>query len=83
MAEGQIPASGMLQDGSTQQNRWPGRIAVKLKIDDPDFEPYVNQLPGGSYGQAAVYSDHFHHVAVMRKVLLRMAAWMNYVFPFH
>jgi hypothetical protein len=23
------------------------------------------------------------HVAVLRKVLLRMAAWMNYVFPLH
>ncbi len=26
----------------------------------------------------AVYSDHFSHVSVMRKVLLRMTSWMHY-----
>lgn len=83
MAEGQLPASGTLLDGSTLQNRVPGRVAVKLKIDDPGFEPYIRQVPGGAYGQAAIYSDHMHHVAIMRKVLLRMASWMNYLFPFH
>jgi len=30
-----------------------------------------------------LYSQHFHHIAMMRKILLRMAAWMNYIFPFH
>lgn len=83
MAQGQVPASGELVDGSTLLNRIPGRIAVKLYIDDPDFEQYRTTLPGGAYGQAAIYSDHLHHVAIMRKILLRMASWMNYVFPFH
>jgi len=83
MAEGQMPAGGTLVDGATQQNRVPGRVAVKFLINDEAFEPYENLVPGGAYGQAAVYSDHMHHVAVMRKVLLRMASWMNYLFPFH
>lgn len=83
MAEGQIPASGTLVNGATPQNRAPGRIAVKFLINDEAFEAYQDQLPGGAYGQAAVYSEHLHHVAVMRKVLLRMASWMNYLFPFH
>ncbi|NEX23381.1 hypothetical protein G3480_24325 [Thiorhodococcus mannitoliphagus] len=38
---------------------------------------------GGVFGQAAIYSDHFHHVAIMRRVRLHMAAWMNDVLPLH
>ncbi len=83
MSEGQVPASGSLIDGSSLANRVPGRIGVKFRIDDAEFEPYQSQIPGGAFGQAAIYSDHMHHVAVMRKILLRMASWMNYVFPFH
>ncbi|NEV64586.1 HlyD family secretion protein [Thiorhodococcus minor] len=79
IGEGQVsPGAQLMRFG---QQRVPGRVAVKLQIRDPRFEEF--RLPGGVFGQAAIYSDHFHHVAVMRKVLLRMAAWMNYVFPLH
>jgi len=81
LSQGQVSASGALLDGST--GREAGRIGVVLDIDDPDFKGFDDMLPVGVYGQAAVYSDYFEHVAVMRKVLLRMAAWMNYIFPFH
>ena len=60
-----------------------GRVPVIIEITDPDYAQYSNQMPGGAYGQAAIYSQHFHHIAMMRKILLRMAAWMNYIFPFH
>lgn len=83
MAEGQFPASGLLNDGSKPGNRYPGRVAVRLYIDDEAFESYRSRVPGGAFGQVAVYSDHMEHVAIMRKVLLRMASWMNYFFPFH
>jgi len=83
MAEGQLPASGTLVTGASILNQIPGRVGVKLHIEDEAFAEYRQQVPGGAYGQAAIYSDHLHHVAVMRKVLLRMAAWMNYLFPFH
>ena len=81
IAEGQVQPSGTLisYTGSPP----PGRVPVIIEITDPDFEQYSKQMPGGAYGQAALYSQHFHHVAVMRKILLRMAAWMNYIFPFH
>jgi len=83
MAEGQVPASGTLMDGSTLARRIPGRIAVRFYIDDEKFDLYQDRLPGGAYGQAAIYSEHMHHVAVMRRVLLRMSSWMNFFFPFH
>lgn len=63
------------------QQRVPGRVAVALKVTDPTFPQ--DRLPVGAFGQAAIYSDHFSHVGVMRKILLRMSGWMNYVFPIH
>lgn len=81
LAEGQLVASGDLADAS--QSTKAGRIPVVIEITDPKYAQYESILPGGSYGQVAIYSEHVHHVAIMRKILLRMAAWMNYVFPIH
>ena len=81
LAEGQVQASGNLVHPGMAPR--PGRIAVLIRITDPRYEAYSQLLPGGSYGQAAIYSKHFSHVAIMRKILLRMSAWMNYLFPFH
>ncbi len=81
LAEGQVQASGNLVHPGMAPR--PGRIGVLIRITDPRYEAYSELLPGGSYGQAAIYSKHFSHVAIMRKVLLRGSAWMNYLFPFH
>ncbi|WP_375738720.1 HlyD family secretion protein [Pseudomonas boanensis] len=81
IGEGQVQPSGSLI--SYTGTPPAGRVPVIIEITDPSFEPYSRLMPGGAYGQAALYSEHFHHVAVMRKVLLRMASWMNYIFPFH
>ncbi|TPG75265.1 HlyD family secretion protein [Pseudomonas arsenicoxydans] len=81
IAEGQVQPSGTLIGfaGSAPA----GRVPVIIEITDPDYAQYSSQMPGGAYGQAALYSQHFRHIAMMRKILLRMAAWMNYLFPFH
>jgi multidrug resistance efflux pump len=79
IGEGQVQPTGDLMRFA--QQRVPGRVAVSIRITDPDFASY--DLPIGIFGQSAIYSEHFHHVAVMRRILLRMAAWLNYVFPFH
>ncbi|WP_044874371.1 biotin/lipoyl-binding protein [Pseudomonas sp. LFM046] len=81
IGEGQVQPSGTLI--SFTGSPPPGRVPVIIEITDPDYAQYAALMPGGSYGQAALYSKHFHHVAIMRKILLRMAAWMNYIFPFH
>ena len=81
IAEGQLSPTGNLMSFSREQ--MPGREAVFLEITDPAFEQIKDQLPGGLYGQAAIYTEHFHHLAIMRKILLRMAGWMNFVFPMH
>lgn len=79
LAEGQLQPSGNLATDSAG----PGRVPVRIRITDPAFDQYRHRLPGGAYGQMALYSHHFHHVAIMRKILLRMSAWLNYLFPFH
>jgi multidrug resistance efflux pump len=81
LSEGQIQPSGDIIRPSAAL--FPGRIAVIIDITDPEFEEFRGKVPGGAYAQTAIYSEHFHHVAIMRKILLRMSAWMNYLFPFH
>ncbi len=81
IGEGELQAGGSMIAFSTAPP--PGRVPVVLQITDPNFEAFRDALPGGAYGQAAIYSEHVEHVAVMRKILLRMASWMNYIFPFH
>jgi multidrug resistance efflux pump len=81
ISEGQIQPGGTLIN--VQHTRIPGRIPVLFKITDSRFEQYEDVVIGGAFGQTAIYSEHFEHVAIMRKVLMRMASWMNYFFPFH
>ncbi|MDF3933137.1 HlyD family secretion protein [Pseudomonas citronellolis] len=81
IGEGQVQPGGNLVSFSTELP--PGRVPVVLDITDPAFDQYRSVLPGGSFGQAAVYSEHAHELAVMRKILLRMASWLNYIYPFH
>ena len=81
IAEGEVQANGtMIRLGL---NRMPGRIPVEIKITDPRFADFSEHVPGGSYAQSAIYSDSFTHVAIMRKIILRMSSWMSYFFPFH
>ncbi|MEW7864274.1 HlyD family secretion protein [Aeromonas diversa] len=79
IAAGNVQANAALLDQSSAVR--PGRLPVRIKITDPRWQEY--QVIAGASGQAAIYTQHFHHVSVMRKVLLRMASWMNYIFPFH
>ena len=82
LSEGEVQANGSLLSQHSH-SMLPGRVPVELKMTDPRFEEYRMMLPGGAYGQSAIYSDHFSHVSIMRKVILRMSSWMSYFFPFH
>jgi hypothetical protein len=75
ISQGQVQASGSLidpQDGSKSR----GRAVVRFVFDD-DVTSY--QLPAGSSGQVAVYTDHMAALAIIRRILLRMKSWLNYV----
>ena len=81
IAEGQLQTTGNMIKMFPET--FPGRVPVILKITDPRFEQYKNDMPTGAFGQAAIYTHHAHHLIVMRKILLRMASWMNFIYPFH
>ncbi|MDF2152663.1 HlyD family secretion protein [Vibrio sp. CAU 1672] len=78
IGESQFQARGALF--GTEALRTSGRVFVTLKITD-DMSQY--QLPLGTAVEVAVYSDRFTHVSVMRKVLIRMKSWQNYLYLDH
>ncbi|WP_440886861.1 HlyD family secretion protein [Vibrio sp. WZ-1] len=78
IGESQFQARGSLL--GTEALRTSGRVFVTLKITD-DLTEY--HLPMGTAVEVAVYSDSFTHVSVMRKVLIRMKSWQNYLYLDH
>ncbi len=78
MAEGALQTSGTLI--GTEVFQRVGRIPVQIEILD-DLSEF--DLPTGSRAQVAVYSDHWTHVAIMRRILLRMSSWQNYLYLDH
>lgn len=74
--QGQLQPSGTLVD--PEQIRGDGRVIVEIELDQDELAPY--RIIPGSSGQAAIYTEHMHHLSVMRKVLLRMKSWLNYLF---
>jgi hypothetical protein len=75
IAQGQVQASGTLLSPE-DRSKTLGRAITRIDVTD-DLSSY--QLPAGSTGQVAVYTQHWRPVAIIRRILLRMKAWMNYV----
>ncbi len=79
LGEGQLQTSGSLL-GTAQVFQSVGRIPVQIEVTD-DMSAF--NLPTGSRAQVAVYSEHAHHVAIIRRILLRMSSWQNYLYLDH
>lgn len=75
IAPGQFQASGSLQD---MGERLPGGRAVAVIDVDEDLSDYT--IPGGAAAQVALYTPYWHHFAIIRRILLRMRSWQNYIF---
>jgi multidrug resistance efflux pump len=75
IALGQLQATGVMQDMGAPL---PGGRAVAVIGISDDTSGY--NLPGGSAAQVAVYTPFAHHFAIIRRILLRMRSWENYVF---
>jgi len=74
-------AGGQLQTTGTLVNvggPLAGDRALALLDIIDDTSAY--QIPLGAAGEAAIYTDHFHDLSLLRKILLRMRSWQNYVF---
>jgi len=75
ISQGQLQPSGNLID--PEQIKGEGRILVLIEPEE-DISKYL--IVPGSTAQVAIYTHHMHHLAVMRKVLLRMKSWTNFLF---
>ena len=73
--QGQLPPSGTLpMIGVLTQP--PGRFAVKFDIADRDKEMF---MAAGAAGGAAIYTEHLAAIHILRKVILRVGAYINYL----
>jgi multidrug resistance efflux pump len=68
-ATGTIPMTGVLTAP-------PQRFAVKFDVADKDKDLF---LAAGAAGDAAIYTDHAEFLHVIRKVIIRVGSYMNYL----
>lgn len=54
-------------------------FVVRIRLDDAGF---ARALPAGATGEAAIFTDRVKAAHIIRKVLLRQTAIINYVNPF-
>jgi multidrug resistance efflux pump len=54
----------------------PQRFAVKFDVADRDKELF---LAAGAAGDAAIYTDHAAFLHILRKVIIRVGSYMNYL----
>ena len=79
IGESQFQGQGKLL--TTDALNTHGRALVVLKVTDPRFAEYA--LPQGATLEAAVYSDHLKELSLIRKILIRMKSWENYIYLDH
>ena len=75
ISQGQLQPTGNLID--PEQIKGEGRILVVIEPEEGISKYLV--VPGSS-AQVAIYTHHMHHLAILRKVLLRMKSWTNFLF---
>ena len=57
-------------------NQPPGRFAVKFNIAEKDEALLV---AAGAAGDAAIYTEHLEAVHIIRKVIIRVGSYLNYL----
>jgi multidrug resistance efflux pump len=77
--QGQLPLTGMLpQTGPAPLPE--GRFAVKLVLDERENGL---DLAAGARGVGAIYTHHFVPIHIIRKVLLRVTSYLNWIIVKH
>ncbi len=75
IGEHELQANGTLYTRRFIDNEAMPLVVLKLKEDMSAYN-----LPYGTTAEVAVYTEHAHHLAMMRKILLRMNSWKNYLY---
>ncbi len=74
LAEGELSARRNLY--SLSQQLPPGLIPVVLEFEEDMSKFYI---PMGSDAVVALYSHRAHHIQILRKMLLRVESWRNFI----
>jgi multidrug resistance efflux pump len=75
IAQGQLQAGGLLIDPS--QIKGEGRALAQIDITD-DISAY--NIPLGAAAQVALLTEHWHELSLLRRILLRMVSWRNFIY---
>ena len=76
VSSGQVQTSGQAVTPRAVQ---AAPFVVRIRLEDAEF---ARELPAGSAGDAAIFTERVKAAHVIRKVLLRQIAITNYVNPF-
>jgi multidrug resistance efflux pump len=75
IGQGQLTPSGTIPMSSLA-NTPPGQFAVKFDMADRDKALF---LAAGASGDAAIYTQHAQFLHILRKVIIRVGSYMNYL----
>jgi multidrug resistance efflux pump len=76
IAPGQAAPSG---EAIAPRDIAPEPFVLRVRLDDPRL---ADRLPSGSVGSAAIYTDYVKVSHVIRQVVLRQQAILNFIVPF-
>jgi multidrug resistance efflux pump len=74
--QGTMMPTGDLPSPLLVQNQPPGKFAVKFDVAERDRQLF---LAAGAAGDAAIYTDGLHAIHIIRKVILRVGSYLNYL----
>ena len=73
LAEGELSPNKNMYSLSAQLPEGQVPVILAFEHDMSDF-----YIPWGSSAVATVYSERWHHITIIRKILLRMESWRNF-----
>ena len=78
--QGQLQPTGTVA-AAPSSSQEPIPFGVVLTLDDAGPDIDIHELPGGVTGTAAIYTDSVKATHLIRRVMIRMETFMNYIMP--
>jgi multidrug resistance efflux pump len=82
MGQGQLSPSGTAPVTPVAGALAVPRYGVLLELEEGALPEEHRALPGGAVGSAAIYTDSVKATHVIRRIMMRMQAWIDYVNPY-
>jgi len=80
--QGQLAPSGQVPLAPTgQQAADPIGVFINPSEETMTLFEKIGGLPGGATGTAAIYTESAEYSQIIRKIMLRLEMWMNFVVP--